>query len=100
MAKSHGAQLREGAIVDVQIRATDRRARDTQDGVAGVLNARVSYLLDADVFGFVKNGCSHGFPFRSTRTLLRLRRTQNADCMPERPDQRRRHVAEGERLRD
>lgn len=47
------------AAVKPQVRSADRRVRDADDRVGGVLDARIGDVLDANVAGPVKDGCLH-----------------------------------------
>jgi hypothetical protein len=62
------------AILKVEVRAADRRARDPQDGVMRVTKDWVLNVLDPDVMLSIPTSCFHGVLL--TASSRRLRNTR------------------------
>ena len=59
VAEHHVVQLRQEAVVDVQVRAADRGGGDAQNDVVRLLDLGIGDVIDGDFAGMMEDKCFH-----------------------------------------
>src|SRR5690606_4741299 len=75
-------ERRDVAVVEVEVRSTDRGARDLHDGIAGIEDLRIGDPLDVDLLRSVPTKGFHGIDSCRSSWVSEGRSTGRAACMP------------------